>query len=71
MTALCRLLATLPERERDVVTCREVLDMDVPTAAADQTRARSSAKRSPAASSVSRRLQNAKRIMERPSERSL
>lgn len=29
-----RLLATLPERERDVVTCREVLDMDVPTTAA-------------------------------------
>lgn len=28
-----RLLATLPERERDVVTCREVLDMDVPTTA--------------------------------------
>lgn len=29
-----RLLATLPERERDVVTCREVLDMDVSTTAA-------------------------------------
>lgn len=29
-----RLLATLPERERDVVVCREVLDMDVPTTAA-------------------------------------
>ena len=29
-----RLLAGLPERERDVVTCREVLDMDVPTTAA-------------------------------------
>jgi RNA polymerase sigma-70 factor (ECF subfamily) len=29
-----RLLATLPERERDVVTCREVLDMDVATTAA-------------------------------------
>ncbi|KRB77103.1 hypothetical protein ASE01_10150 [Nocardioides sp. Root190] len=29
-----RLLATLPERERDVVTCREVLDMDVTTTAA-------------------------------------
>ncbi|NHA00242.1 RNA polymerase subunit sigma-70 [Nocardioides sp. W3-2-3] len=28
-----RLLATLPERERDVVVCREVLDMDVPTTA--------------------------------------
>ena len=28
-----RLLATLPERERDVVTCREVLDMDVPATA--------------------------------------
>lgn len=28
-----RLLATLPERERDVVTCREVLDMDVATTA--------------------------------------
>lgn len=28
-----RLLATLPERERDVITCREVLDMDVPTTA--------------------------------------
>ncbi|KRC54858.1 MULTISPECIES: RNA polymerase sigma factor [unclassified Nocardioides] len=28
-----RLLRTLPERERDVVTCREVLDMDVPTTA--------------------------------------
>lgn len=28
-----RLLATLPERERDVVTCREVLDMDVSTTA--------------------------------------
>lgn len=29
-----RLLAALPERERDVVTCREVLDMDVATTAA-------------------------------------
>lgn len=29
-----RLLATLPERERDVVTCREVLDMDVASTAA-------------------------------------
>ncbi len=29
-----RLLATLPERERDVVVCREVLDMDVPATAA-------------------------------------
>lgn len=29
-----RLLATLPERERDVVTCREVLDMDVAATAA-------------------------------------
>lgn len=29
-----RLLSTLPERERDVVTCREVLDMDVATTAA-------------------------------------
>lgn len=29
-----RILATLPERERDVLTCREVLDMDVPTTAA-------------------------------------
>lgn len=28
-----RLLSTLPERERDVVTCREVLDMDVATTA--------------------------------------
>ncbi|TWG95158.1 RNA polymerase sigma-70 factor (ECF subfamily) [Nocardioides sp. J9] len=28
-----QLLATLPERERDVVTCREVLDMDVATTA--------------------------------------
>lgn len=28
-----RLLATLPERERDVVTCRAVLDMDVSTTA--------------------------------------
>lgn len=28
-----RLLATLPERERDVVTCREVLDMDVASTA--------------------------------------
>ncbi|MFC5727889.1 MULTISPECIES: RNA polymerase sigma factor [Nocardioides] len=29
-----RILATLPERERDVLTCREVLDMDVATTAA-------------------------------------
>lgn len=29
-----RNLATLPERERDVVTCRTVLDMDVSTTAA-------------------------------------
>ena len=28
-----RVLAALPERERDVVTCREVLDMDVATTA--------------------------------------
>ena len=32
-TLRLHVLASLPERERDVVTCREVLDLDVPSTA--------------------------------------